>query len=83
MNLMDLYLFLDLTEVVLKTITIVKIYFENRLLSVIKVGHRDLLESFMRLHLRVPILYHVDDLSIFEKTNISHYIKTCGSCILK
>ena len=34
--------------------------------QIIKVDHRDLLELH-ELRFRVPILYHVDDLRIFEK----------------
>lgn len=65
MNLMDLYLFLDLTDR-FENYNYIKNILKIDYYQIIKVGHRDLLELH-ELHLRVPILYHVDDLSIFEK----------------
>ena len=65
MNLMDLYLFLDLTDH-FENYDYIKNILKIDYYQIIKVGHRDLLELH-ELRLRVPILYHVDDLSIFEK----------------
>ena len=65
MNLMDLYLFLDFTDH-FENYNYIKNILKIDYYQIIKVDHRDLLELH-ELRLRVPILYHVDDLRIFEK----------------